>query len=139
MTRPRFSVRTLLIAVSVLALVAWSGTVIYRERLFKAALAEFESARTDYYEKWIGYEARTISARDVCVASRTLCERECALMSAAKSQRDALFAHIERLISLADELSVPKDFVTNVDRHQLDSVQQQIEEANERLRQLPQG
>jgi hypothetical protein len=136
MTRPRFSVRTLLIAVSVLALVAWSGTVVYREQSFKAALGEYESARTDYYEKWIGYGAGTTSARDVCAASGRLSDKECALAPAPKSQVDALYAHIERLRLLSDKINVPPDFSTSVDQAQLDLVQQNINQANERLRQL---
>jgi hypothetical protein len=45
----------MVIGVSIAALIAWSASIIYRQRLFEARFDEFEAARTQYYEKWIGF------------------------------------------------------------------------------------
>jgi hypothetical protein len=133
--RLRFSVRTMFVGVSIAALMAWSVTIINRQRLSEARFDEFEAARVQYYAKWIGYEAGTVPPKDVCEASVLLLQRERALCRSNESERNALWAHIERLKMLREKASVPPDFVTSADQ-QLAAISEHIDQANESLRKL---
>jgi hypothetical protein len=126
----------MVIGVSIAALIAWSASVIYRQQLFETRFGEFEAARSQYYENWIGYEAGTASPKDVCEASVTLLQRERALCRDKESERNAIWAHIERLKALRDKASVPSDFVATADPQQLAAVNESIDQAKEWLRKL---
>jgi hypothetical protein len=123
------------VGVAIAALIAWSASIIYRQRLIETRFGEFEAARTRYYEKRIGYEAGTTSPKDVCEASVLLLQREQALCRSNESERNALWAHIERLKMLREKASVPPDFVTSADR-QLAAIGEYIDQADGSLRKL---
>ncbi len=132
----QFSLRTMVVGVSIAALFAWSASLVFRHWSLGETFDQFEAARTKFYQEWIAYEAGTASPRDVCDASVVLLQRERALCRTAESERNALWAHIERLKTLRERASAPHDLATAVNQQQLAVVSERIDQANDWLQNL---
>ncbi len=129
--RRTFSLRSLLVATAVVAVVAWSVTIIVKQRGFERLVAEFERARILYYEKWLGYQSGTVLPGEVCEASAALVQAERALSPSVESQRNAALAHIERLKLLLEKANVPHDLATAPDQRQIEIIERYLHEAEE--------
>jgi hypothetical protein len=132
----QFSLRTMVVGVSMAALLAWAASLVFRQWSLGERFDQFEAARTEFYQEWIAYEAGTALPRVVCGASVVLLQRERALCRTVESEHDALWAHIERLKTLRERVSAPHDLATAVDQQQLAVVSERIDQANDWLKDL---